>query len=870
MVVAALFAVGDASAQDAPAPETPPQAAPQPAPDAQEPAPAPDEPPPADAPGGAPPAGDTLPSPEAEPEPSGNEPEIIEEQWDEEEVTTLPAPGEEKIEEVTVTARRREESVQTVPVSVTAFNAAQLERSEIRDLNDIEAMAPNVVIDWVAAGPGAAGVTIRGVGFRDVEKSFEPAVGILLDGIYIGTNTTALLNNFDLESIEVLRGPQGTLFGRNTTAGIINVRRTRPTGVLGGKASVTVGRWGRHDYKSLVNFPITDDLAGKLSFYSLNNRGLIKNITTGENAPDSHYYSGAVDLQYSPTDDSTYWLKYERVTERARTIPLPSASDETDAICNGFGAPGVFTTFPQGQCRYWNAPKDPNWDDTHRIVDLGKFEAESAFRDNSDLDLDAVTAEADWTLKKGRLVSLAGFRGHDEDVAQDFDGSSVSFYEVRRSQRFDQVSEELRLEISPVQEVNLVAGLYYFYGNYDLNGTVYGLFDQPALTGLTGLSTVPGNVRIQDTSQATHSGAGFASVDYEVLTGLRLSAGGRYTYEHKTFEHSFAFSHSEDVMIARAYAGANTEPRVKADKAWSQFTPRAGIDYSLPSAWMGGDTHSVMLYGTFAQGFKSGGFNGRADPASAATYDPELVNQWETGVKTSWAKRRLFFNVAAFYTDYQDKQEETLVANEMGGQQTLTTNAASATIKGLEFEVATTPIRGLNSIVGGLRLWGNLGLLDAKYNDFVTDLNGAGPGDAPILRNYKGLRLRDAAPYQFGVGASNPYELHEFGRLILYSQYRFRPRVLNAFTVTEVRDAMGTKIDEVPDDRGKMPAFGQLDASLSLEIDDLMAGQWRVTAFGRNLTNQTPKAAYLDIGNLFSFQAYQAPVQWGFELAATY
>jgi iron complex outermembrane receptor protein len=167
------------------------------------------------------------------------------------------------VEEIVVTARRREEAQESVPASVTVVGARQLERSEVRDLGDLEALAPNTIIDWLPISPGAASIFIRGIGVSEADKTFDPAIAVMIDGVYIGTNTSALLNNFDLEAVEVLRGPQGALFGRNSTGGVISVRRRKPSGELGLRASVTAGSWGRHDYKLAGDFPIVKDvLAG--------------------------------------------------------------------------------------------------------------------------------------------------------------------------------------------------------------------------------------------------------------------------------------------------------------------------------------------------------------------------------------------------------------------------------------------------------------------------------------------------------------------------------------------------------------------------------------------------------------------------------
>jgi iron complex outermembrane receptor protein len=376
---------------------------------------------------------------------------------------------------------------------------------------------------------------------------------------------------------------------------------------------------------------------------------------------------------------------------------------------------------------------------------------------------------------------------------------------------------------------------------------------------------------VQDVGQDTHSAALFASADYEVIDQLRLSGGGRYTYEHKSFYNDWGFSNYLDSQTARMVEALDDEPRIDARKDWSRFTPRAGIDYTLRDPLLP-EGQQLMLYVTYAQGWKSGGFNSRADPASKKSFEPERVDQYEAGLKTSWLKGLITLNSAIFYIDYRDKQEELILAAGNGGQQTLTRNAASATIEGLEFEAASTPLRGLGGPGKALRVFANLGLLRARYDKFVADLSGPSPLTGELdPKDYAGLALRDAPRWQFALGAGCPFELLQAGRLSAYAQYRMRSAMRNAFTIA-FDDPLTAEAesDERPDRRGIMPAYGQLGATLTFDLYEFMGGGWRFSVFGRNITNSTPRAVYLDVSNLFADQAYNPPGQWGVELGATY
>ncbi len=759
---------------------------------------------------------------------------------------------EDKVEEIVVTARKKNESVQDVPISVTAFSKAQLERATVRDLSDLQSLAPNVLISSVPVTPGGASLTIRGISFGDNEKTFDPAIGVILDGVYIGTMTTQLLNNFDLEEVEILRGPQGTLFGRNTTGGIINVRRSRPTGKYGVKGSVIVGSYGRNDYKLVMNAPLIEEkLAVKVSGYSLNGTGYLYNTTTKEHNPKQHYLSGAVDLLYTPTKSFEVLLKYEHIRDRSTSVILRNSSNSTHILCDGPSRNPPGTTFTDPQC---GDPKQP------------LRHVESTFRDDADLDLDAVTLSIEKRLNEQyKLVSVSGFRGHDEDVFQDFDGSAEDFFSTRRTQRYDQVSEELRFHASPVKTVQLVTGLYYFYSHYDMNQTLFFLLEQPAI-----FPGPKGTVRIQDSGQTTHSVAGFVHGEWEFVKNLTGSLGGRYTVEKKIFNNNWFMSNYLDPEAAVKGAEAAPEP-AKGSQDWAQFTPATSLGYKLTDNLLG-DGNAALVYANYARGFKSGGFNGRADPATAATYNPEIVDQYEAGVKTDWAKRRYVLNTAVFWTEFVNKQEEQILSSDTGGQQTLTQNAAEAVIRGLEFEGSAMPLRGHNGLIGGLRLSGNLGLLSAQYRHFFADLNGPDASGKLKRVDNSAFQLRNAPAWQFGVSVSNPYEL-SFGRFTVDAQYRRRDSMRGATTFKPGEpDPVTGRVysTDQPDNRGILPQQGQCDASLSLEADELLGGAWRATLFGRNLFNERPQIAYIDVGGLFAFSGYQGGLLLGAEIAAKY
>ncbi|MFM7119980.1 MAG: TonB-dependent receptor, partial [Gammaproteobacteria bacterium] len=236
-------------------------------------------------------------------------------------VETAEASGTLAIEEVIVTAERREESVQDVGVAVSALDASSIERLNARDIRDLTGIIPNLTLNEVGIGPSMSQVSIRGINSQDPEKSFDPAVGVFIDGVYLGSSAYNLLDTFDLEQMEVLRGPQGTLFGRNTTGGAINATRSRPTGELGMKASIITGSDGRRDLKAVFNTPLLDSLALKIAAYDQTDDGLWDNSTSGGPTGQRDRTSASVALLWEPLDDASVLLTYDYGKDESELPP---------------------------------------------------------------------------------------------------------------------------------------------------------------------------------------------------------------------------------------------------------------------------------------------------------------------------------------------------------------------------------------------------------------------------------------------------------------------------------------------------------------------------------------------------------------------
>lgn len=718
------------------------------------------------------------------------------------------------VEDIIVSARRRAESIQDVPVAVTAISPRELANMAAPDIRDLVGRTPNLVIDPVNAGPSAAAISIRGISFEDIEKSFDPAVGVLIDDVYIGTNTGQLLDFFDFESIEVLRGPQGTLFGRNTTAGVIRLQRSRPTGEFGVKALGTIGNYGRRDLRMVVNLPkIGDFLSVKGFWIRAENDDFYDNQTLGEDYGGRKYdnYGVTALVEKGNFDLSFTW---DKIKERSEIDQSATSQTGLDLICLQVPIPGVGnirpTGVPDAQC------------DRNTSGDL--YTTFSNVPGVARNDGDNFTINASLELGEFIVSSVTGWRTSNELVRQDFDSTSIDFFDTQRIQTYRQFTQEVRVAGNLTDAIDFVAGFYYFNSNYTLDQTTsFGPFLQAA----AGLPAQGGNI-VDHNSKST---ALFADAQWQITEQLRLSVGGRYTWDDKSIFNDFLKT-GLTALIANESA------------SWGQFTPRASLDYSF------GDQSNSLVYASYSKGYRAGGFNGRGQTALSARtpYDPETVDSFELGFKTEFWENRITFNVAAFLSKYNNKQEEIVRPAAGAGQETLVLNAASATIKGLEAEFRA-------QLAEGLTLNGALGLLDANYDEFDTLVNG-------VVTDVSGRDMRRTPDLSGSIGVNYMIPI-SVGTIDLAGSYRHVSR----FQTTIVGDPLDPTRN---DPRGLAQARNLLDASAAINFDLDTVGTMRVAVFGRNLTDDRGLNSTLPVAGLFTFSAARPPRTYGVEVGFTF
>jgi iron complex outermembrane receptor protein len=712
------------------------------------------------------------------------------------------------LEEIVVTARKRKENLQDVGLSVSAMSKTEIERTFARDIKDLAFISPNLIIDDTSQGPGGnAAIYIRGIGVADVEKNFEPAVGVTVDGLFVGANSGAILRSLDLASLEVLRGPQGTLFGRNTIGGTINVERTRPTGELGGKVRAGYGDYDSYWLDGVVNFGITDNLAVKLSAAKNEQQdGYFENVNTGNDDGAIDYQSYGINLLWNASETLEFEYTYQDEETDQDVPPLVNMAQADTLFCGSFGLCAQSVSTPSSGDRYkvntlrfepTTASLSPQPDQTvtSPIADL------IPNTDDATFDAETHIFETRWDISDSlQLNYIYGSFETEETIVSNWTSEAPMLFGTDRPAEYEQQSHELRLTYDAGDALKFVAGAYFWESEYDIRLRSWITFAVPDT-----VLDIP-----QYTHQETDSQALFFEGDYAFNDTWSLTLGGRYT---------------EDEKESQQTGNLSTAPNHPSEE-WDEFTPKVGVRYRL--------NEDAMLYATWSKGYRSGGFNGRVDSQDSARvpYDPETVDNYELGFKSEWADQRVRLNGAIFYMDYQDKQEEIgLPSDGDTGQRISVFNAADATMQGVELELQAI-------VTEHLSLRANFGYLDSEYDEFTFD-DGFG-----IVDN-SGLEFRRAPEFTGSVDATYEWQMGG-GDAWVRGAYRF----LGEHFVEQ------TNRPELENDDQHL-----LDASVNYAINGLT-----FSIFGRNLTDEDGWSHGLNVSGLWAYASARAPRTWGAEV----
>jgi len=764
---------------------------------------------------------------------------------------TFAAENEAVIEEIVVTARKREESSQEVPVAITALDA-ELESASIRDLTDLNGYSPNLLISEDGSrGGGGANINIRGISpTRTDDNSFDAPIAVVIDDVYLGTLAGQVMENFDLERVEVLRGPQGTLFGKNTVGGVINIVRSRPTGELGARFKVTGGEDGQREVRAVVNTGLTDELALKLFATDIRYDGHRKNSTNGNDFGDRDYQNIGATLLWEPNDSFEALFTAEIFRDEgtldffhtnfnvapgvlAAPSPLPNGDPSPEQDFSG----GFVTCTVFQQCR--NSLKTPSSAENDKDHDFN-------------LDTDAFSLKMTYDINENlTLTSVTAYRDVEEYRFYDYDASAHPFITIERWNEYDQTSQEFRLD-GQFNNITFTAGLYYFNNEFEQDwvtgdsfwafvGGGFGGLSDPNVWGACvagllgqlscdpGISSVPAGENVTQIlyeTQETTSYAAFAQMDWEITENWILTAGLRYTYEEKDFVAGQAYLSNEARQRLRVFPAGYAD----LDNDWNETSPKVGLTYKI--------NDDSMVYVSYSEGFKSGGFfgvNQNISDFERDQYDPEFAKNIEVGYKSQHFDDRLRLNITYFRNDFEDKQESIVALDASTGTvASKFDNAGSVIYEGWELETQFV----VNQY---LRLFLNYGYLDAEYDEFETDIN---PNDnVDLIQDATFLKPRNAPENTLGIGGTVTIPMGN-GDLEMFVKY--------------------TRIDEVEASLLNL-AQARVD-----ERDDLTAtigyytNNWSISAFGRNMTDERFEV-FQPIATLFAAGIVNRPRSYGVE-----
>jgi iron complex outermembrane receptor protein len=632
------------------------------------------------------------------------------------------------LEEVIVTARKREEGMQEVPLSVTAFNSNQLEALKIRDLTNLSVGMPNVSLEDIGTTRGTANFSIRGLGINSSIPSIDPTVGVFSNGVYLGTNAGIVFDLFDVESIEVLRGPQGTLFGRNVTGGAVLINNKKPGDSLeaNAKYAIDTGKDGGYNsyYMGAVGGPITDNLGGRLVLYYNDDDGQFENNFTGDDHGEIEQKMGRGTVVWRPSEATELILRYEYSDNDGDG---PASQSHT----NGSGVPGT--------------PVNNKRDDFDFSID------ETGFQETT---TKFFTAELNWDVGfgDGTITNIFGYRDYEGKALGDIDAQPVWLFHAPSWLETEQYSNELRYNGLFADKANVTAGLYYYQNdmNYHERRELLGV-----LTGNTGPALQLDGGGEHDTK----SYSAFAQVDYDLSQKWTLTAGLNWSYEEKDADiASLIENQNSPCNIVK---GPDCPYDYTDDDDWNNLAPKLGATYNI--------NDDSRIYGSWTRGYRSGGYNLRNTSATERpeVFDEEEVNNYEVGYKSSYDWGRI--NAAVFYNEIDDMQRELNLPNEGAGVVQLIRNTADATVMGAEVDATI-------SITDDLVILASVGYIDAEYDNVNEDLN----GDGVIDGKDEDLDLPRAAEWTYSLGTTYDVDLGNWGFMTARANYAYRDEM--AFT----------------------------------------------------------------------------------------
>ncbi len=730
------------------------------------------------------------------------------------------------IADIVVTAQKRAENMQDVPISVSAVSGDQLANMQVTTLQALQGSAPNVQIDNFANTPASAVFTIRGIGVIEPDPYAGNTVSIVVDGVPQFFSMGALLDMYDVSRVEILRGPQGTLFGANTTGGVVNVLTSQPTGEFGGFVKAMYGNWDRFDVSGAIEAPIiADTLSFKLAGIHTQRSGWVTNVYDGSDMGSKNVDAVRGYLRFTPSANVRMVLQGEYVAARngAPVVVNGGLVGEGNYVAPGLHYNGSELPMYVSPCAIAG----------ERCSAPGKYySGNNQVPDTSNMDTYSTTFTANFDeTALGDITSITGYKKFKLFEYTDQDGSPSTNGATRRRTKGWQFSQELRSSFSAGDAFTGTAGVFYLKTQYDHYQMYHLDFASPGLA----------QYNIQD--QGTESLSAFVQTYYQATDRLKLQAGIRFTHDkvkaRSTLDYAMNLPSltSDDFTVAPGIGDLNVVPHqidTGGRKSWNNVGWKLGADYELGQ--------NQMIYASWARGFKSGGFTGRIGVLQDGNtpYGPEKVDTFEVGLKTDLLDRRLRVNLSGFYTNYRDMQVAQIYfdpATSVQGNRIL--NAGKAEIKGFELEVQAMP-------VDGLTLRGALGYLDTKYKEFLY----FDPVSA-VIYDLKGKALQNAPKWASTLGFNYALELNGGSKIILDASYQYT----SAKYYTAVLNTP----------RSQVQPTHYVDALLTWQSADrnLQIGLW-----GKNLFDKRYISTSYDSPGYMAIVGYAPPRQYG--VSATY
>ena len=716
------------------------------------------------------------------------------------------------LQTVTVSATKGQdvENVQTIPVSVTAFNEDTLDALKVRDLQSLSYSTPNVALDDVGTSRGTANFAIRGLGVNSSIPSIDPAVGVFIDGVYMGINSALVLDLFDLDSVEVLRGPQGLLFGRNTTGGAVLINTGNPTSDFRAKGRVAIegpvdsGRGGPNTYvQGVVSGPLIEGvLNGKIGVYYNGDEGYFKNLHNGENHGEAQTYIVRGALEWFLNDSTTMLAKVQY----------------SDGRSDG----------PSGQNR--GLFERDTFD--FSINNPGFAESESLFiTHQTDIDID---------FGNGTITNIFGYRDLESATNGDIDSTPLTLFHSNTELTAEQWSNELRYA-GTFDNYDITTGVYFF--NQEVAYT-----EDRVIPASTPLPFFGGGYQ-----DHTVMGA-FGQVDYSFNENFIGIFGLRWSKEDKDAGVTYIRPRPACSVVDMTCPTSGTNPYIPGESngfedgdSWTSWTPRLGFQYFHGDA--------TQFFGNYTKGFRSGGYNFRITNATAfenlfppgmpRAFDQESVDSYELGVKWENEDGRAQVNAAVFLTEISDMQREVNLSDPTAGVVQNIINTADAEILGVEIE-------GRYAFTDNFLMTANIGLIDAEYTEVLFDISGDGMVDSADLD----LALPRTPEATYGFGFIHDLDLGDHGSITSRANFQHRDEFAytdNNFGWVQEVDSLTANITwNTPRDGLSVSLYG------NNLLDEVSAGNDTQLPFGGNVSALVPGSSNLSTGVNTPFGAYPA------------